>query len=209
MEYIAAIYRKEGRGLSFLSPTDVQGGFCTFLCEVCRDGVMDRELTEYVWKRLKYWAMGHRVSVTSGEELRQLLSKIQEEVERNIQMRREQGHVKEIRWRYLALLLCTGEFGVVATRGQGRVWVTQRNWGKVKVESLVSGDGPEVELVKLQPGVGVLLSEGHGTETRDWQQMLDPVEINSTMQIQKRIKELGEYTAMGEGNLAYLIYKGE
>lgn len=208
MEYLAAGYQK-GEGLAFLGKTHVPGGFCMFLCGVYREDKIDRELSEYVWRRLKHWAMGHRVTVNSPEELEQLLTELQEEVENYGQIQKRRGRMGEIGWTYLTLLLQVEELALAAIRGQGQMLVCQNSWGKKVWSPLFNGEKNGMQLVRLQPRVGILLSERKIAVSSEWQQVLDPAEIRNEKQLQKRVKELGEYAPKKIGNLAYMIYKGE
>lgn len=208
MEELAALYQKEGMGLGFLGKTHVQDGFCMFLCSVCREEHMDRALSEYVWRRLKYWAMGHRVTAASREELEQLLIQIQKELE-------DYGHTPNARgagvisWKYLTLFLRTGDLAIVITKGTGRAMACRSSWGKCVVETLIKDGEGKAGLVRLQPRVGVLLLGQLMTEAGYWQQALDPMEIQTQEGLWKRMKELGKYLPLENGSLAYMIYEGE
>ena len=207
MEHIGAGY-ENGEGLLYFGRTHIPGGFCMLICGVCKDGKIDRFLSEYVWRRLKYWALRHKVTGDSREELEGLMNQVQEELEVHGQIRKKQGDREEIQWTHLTLLVCTGDLALVAARGQGRIMVCQKSMGRCVWEPLLLKKGNTL-LVRLRPRIGVLLLENGEDFASCWQQALDPEVCRNEIQLKHSLEKLKQNLSGEFGSLAYMIYMGE
>lgn len=205
MKYRGAIYQTEGRGVAFQGQVGAGEGYFMILCSIRNEDGVDMELSAYVMRRLRQWVWDNIALEDGYRELPVELEQIEKELKVHGSLRKQRGRSGDLGWEYLSLLLCRDSYGLLAVRGKGQAWVTNRSMGHRVKEKLLPEGPTDCMLLELQGQIGILLTASPVSEDNPWPKQLDPEGIPTREQLSCRVKELAVYGLENNWGIGYVI----